>query len=48
MNSDLGLVTFLSTTGYLGIRAQKGKPINRKLPRLKTEVAGASEEIWVA
>ena len=48
MNSELGLVILKSTAGYLGIRAQKGKPINTKLPRLKTQVAGALEEIWVA
>ena len=35
MNSELGLFILKSTTGYLGIRAQKGKPINTKLPRLK-------------
>ena len=44
----LGPGYFLSTAGNIGIRAQKRKPINRKLPRLKTQVAGASEEIWVA
>ena len=48
MESDFGPGYFLSTAGYLGIRAQKGKPINKKLPRLKTQVAGASEKIWVA
>ena len=35
MNSELGLFILKSTAGYLGIRAQKGKPINTKLPRLK-------------
>ena len=48
MKNDLGPGYFLSTAGYLGIRAQKRKPINRKLPILKTQVAGASEKIWVA
>ena len=48
MSSEFGPSYFLPTTGYLGIRAQKGEPINTKLPRLKTQVAGASEEIWVA
>ena len=33
MESDFGPGYFLSTAGYLGIRAQKGKPINKKLPR---------------
>ena len=40
----LGPGYFLSTAGYIGIRAQLRNPINRKLPRLKTQVAGASEE----
>ena len=48
MNSELGPGYFLSTAGHIGIRAQKRKLINRKLPRLKMQVAGASEEIWVA
>ena len=48
MSSEFGPSYFLPTTGYLGIRAQKGEPINTKLPRLKTQVAGALEEIWVA
>ena len=34
MNSDLGLATLKSTTGYIGIRAQLRNPINRKLPRI--------------
>ena len=48
MNSELGLDTGNSTADYIGIRAQSRNPINRKLPRLKTQVAGASGEIWVA
>ena len=48
MSSELGLDTGNSTAYYIGIRAQLRNPINRKLPRLKTQVAGASEEIWVA
>ena len=44
MSSDLGLGTLKFTAGYIGIRAQLGNPINRKLPRMKTQVAGASEE----
>ena len=44
MSSDLGLGTLKSTAGYIGIRAQLENPINRKLPRMKTQVAGASEE----
>ena len=44
MSSDLGLDTWNSTAGYIGIRAQLRNPINRKLPRSKTQVAGASEE----
>ena len=44
MNSDLGLVTLKSTAGYIGIRAQTRNPINRKLPRIVKQVAGASEE----
>ena len=47
MKSDFGPGYFLFTADYLGIRAQKGKPI-KKLPRLKTQVAGASEKVWVA
>ena len=35
MNNELGLFILKSTAGYLGIRAQNGKPINTKLPRLK-------------
>ena len=48
MNSELGLFILKSTADHIGIRAQKKKPINTKLPRLKTQVAGALEEIWVA
>ena len=44
MSSDLGLGTLKSITGYIGIRAQVRNLINRKLPRLKTQVVGASEE----
>ena len=44
MNSDLGLVPLESTAGYIGIRAQKRNPINRKLPRKVKQVADASEE----
>ena len=44
MNSDLGLATLKSTTGYIGIRAQLRNPINRKLPRIVKQVAGASKE----
>ena len=44
MSSDLGLGTLKSTVGYIGIRAQLENLINRKLPRLKMQVAGASEE----
>ena len=44
MSSDLGLDTWNSTAGYIGIRAQLRNPINRKLPRLKTQVVGTSEE----
>ena len=35
MSSELGPGTLKSTAGYIGIRAQLGNPINRKLPRLK-------------
>ena len=49
MNSDLGLVTLKSIVGYIGIRAQKRKPINTKLPRIVKQVAGEAErKIWVA
>ena len=44
MNSDLGLATLKSTAGYIGIRAQMRNPINRKLPKIVKQVAGASEE----
>ena len=44
MNSNLGLGTLKSTAGYIGIRAQTRNPINRKLPRIVKQVAGASEE----
>ena len=44
MNSNLGLGTLKSTAGYIGIRAQKRNPINRKLPRMKKQVEGALEE----
>ena len=35
MSSELGLGTLKSIAGYIGIRAQLGNPINRKLPKLK-------------
>ena len=44
VNSDLGLAALKSTAGYIGIRAQLRNPINRKLPRIVKQVAGASEE----
>ena len=44
MNSDLGLGTLKSRAGYIRIRAQLRNPINRKLPRIVKQVAGASEE----
>ena len=43
MNSNLGLGTLKSTAGYIGIRAQTRNPINRKLPRIVKQVAGASK-----
>ena len=44
MNSDLGLATLKSIASNIGIRAQMRNPINRKLPRIVKQVAGASEE----
>ena len=44
MSSNLGLDTWNSTAGYIGIMAQLRNPINRKLPRIVKQVAGASEE----
>ena len=45
MNSDLGLATLKSTAGYIGIRAQLRNPINRKLPRIVKQVAGARRDL---
>ena len=49
MNSNLGQSTLKSTTECIGIRAQLRNPINRKLPRRRSQVGGESErKIWVA